>query len=76
MKNRYKLIRNIGYKQEDIMYFNRLTIKKAKELKGLYSYVLLFYSDNIQAYIPFDFKVNDYQRQLYESNIKEYCERY
>ena len=76
MKNRYKLIRNIGYKQEDIIYFDRLTLKKMKDLKDLYSYVLLYYSDITKCYLSFDFKVNEYQKALYESNMKEYCERY
>lgn len=75
-KNRYKLIRNIGYKKEDIIYFDRLTLKKMKELKDLYSYVLLSYSDILKVYLPFDFKVNVYQKALYESNISYYCERY
>lgn len=73
---KYKLIRNIGYKQEDVIYFDRLTLKKMKELKDLYSYVLLYYSDVIKCYLPFDFKVNEYQKALYESNMKAYCERY
>jgi hypothetical protein len=76
MKNRYKLIRNIGYKQEDTIYFDRLTLKKTKELKDLYSYVLLSYSDILKCYLAFDFRVNEYQKALYESNIREYCERY
>ena len=76
MKNRYKLIRNIGYKQEDTIYFDRLTLKKMKDLKDLYSYVLLSYSDILKCYLPFDFRVNEYQKALYESNMKAYCERY
>ena len=75
MKNRYKLIRNIGYKQEDVIYFDRLTLKKMKDLKDLYSYVLLSYSDILKCYLPFDFRVNEYQKALYESNTIEYCER-
>lgn len=75
-KNKYKLIENIGYKNEKEVYFDRLTSNKMEHLKGLYSYVLLFYSDILKCYLPFEFKVNVYQKALYESNMKEYCERY
>ena len=73
---KYKLIENIGYKNEKQVYFDRLTTKKCNELKELYSYVLLYYSDFLKAYLPFDFKVNEYQKALYENNINKYCERY
>ena len=76
MKKRYKLIENIGYKNEKQTYFDRLTLNKVKYLKTLNSYILLNYSDILKAYLPFDFKVNEYQKALYENNISEYCERY
>ena len=75
-KARYKLIENIGYKNEKEVYFDRLTVKRCRELKDLYAYVLLSYSDILKAYMPFDFRVNEYQKQLYESNMNYYCERY
>lgn len=76
MKKKYKLIENIGYKNEKIVYFDRLTLKKVNNLKSLYAYVLLWYSDILKCYVPFDFKVNEYQKALYENNIGKYCERY
>ena len=76
VKKRYKLIENIGYKNEDIIYFDRLTLKRANNLKSLYAYVLLWYSDILKYYVPFDFKVNEYQKSLYENNISKYCEKY
>ena len=76
MKKKYKLIENIGYKNENITYFDRLTLKKKEHLKQLYAYVLLFYSDILKSYVPFDFKCNEYQKLLYENNIDYYCERY
>lgn len=75
MKKKYKLIENIGYKNENIIYFDRLTLKKANNLKSLYAYVLLWYSDILKCYVPFDFKVNEYQKALYENMIDYYCER-
>ena len=75
MKKRYKLITNLGYKNENIIYFDRLTLKKANNLKSLWAYVLLWYDDKLQYYLPFDFKVNEYQKALFENNINNYCER-
>ena len=75
MKKKYKLIENIGYKNENIIYFDRLTLKKANNLKSLHAYVLLWYSDILKCYLPFDFKVNEYQKALYENMTGYYCER-
>ena len=74
MKKKYKLIENIGYKNENIIYFDKLTLKKMEHLKQLYAYVLLFYSDVLKCYVPFDFKVNEYQIALYENMRDYYCE--
>lgn len=76
MKKRYKLIENIGYKNENIIYFDRLTLKKIEHLKQLYSYVLLWYSDKLKYYVSFDFKCTEYDKALFYNNINEYCERY
>jgi hypothetical protein len=75
MKKKYKLIENIGYKNENIIYFDRLTLKKANNLKRLNAHVLLWYSDILKCYVPFDFKVNEYQKALYENMIDYYCEK-
>ena len=75
MKKRYKLIENIGYKSENIVYFDRLTTKKINDLSKLTAYVLLWYSDILKCYVPFDFKANEYQKALYESQLEYYCER-
>lgn len=72
---KYKLIENIGYKNEKEIYFDRLTCKKLEHLKDLYSYVLLFYSDVLKCYVSFDFKVTEYQRLLFDNNVASYCER-
>ena len=75
MKN-YKLIKNIGYKNESVEYFDRLTAKRIIRLKELYSYVLLSYSDFLKCYLPFDFKTTNEQKTIYENNLNYYCERY
>lgn len=74
MENKkYKLISNIGYKNETSTYFDRLTKKKIEELKNAYSYVILYYDDFFKKYMWFDSKTNEYQKALFNSNLEYYC---
>ena len=74
MENKkYKLISNIGYKNETSTYFDRLTKKKIEELKNTYSYVILYYDEFFKKYMWFDSKTNEYQKALFNSNLEYYC---
>lgn len=70
---KYKLILNIGYKNETIIYFDRLTKKIKEELENTYSCVLLYYDEFFKKYMLFDSKINEYQKALFNSNFEYYC---
>ena len=78
-KRKYKAILNIGYKNESVIYFDKLTSKRVSELKdNNINYILLFCSSYMECYLVFDRSSNitEYQQALFNNNIKEYCERY
>lgn len=78
-KRKYKAILNIGYKNESVIYFDKLTSKRVSELKdNNINYILLFCSSYMESYLVFDRSSNitEYQKALFNNNIKEYCERY
>lgn len=75
MKKRYKVIANIGYKNEEIKYFDKLTKNRINELVNYYSYVVLYYDKYMECYMTFNAKVNEYQKTLFNANVGEYCER-
>ena len=75
MKNKkYKAILNIGYKNETIIFFDKLTLKKITELQNAWSYVLLYYDDFFKKYLCFENKTNDYQKALFNNNLEYYCD--
>ena len=71
----YKIIGNIGYKNEEIKYFNRLTKNRINELENYNCYVVLYYDKFMKCYITFSARVNEYQKALFNANIDKYCER-
>ena len=72
---RYKLILNIGYKNENVKYFDKLTKNRIKEIQENYNYIILYYDNFFGKYIWFDSgKINDYQKALFNSNLEYYCD--
>ncbi len=69
----YKVILNIGYKNESVKYFDRLTKNRIAELKESYAYVILYYDKFFEKYLWFDSKTNEYQKALFNSNVEYYC---
>lgn len=76
-KKRYKAILNIGYKNERIVYFDKLTQKRLQELRREYNYILLYYNKNTKCYLCCDrsLTLNEYQVALFYELAKEYEER-
>lgn len=70
---RYKIILNIGYKNERIIYFDRLTKNRIKELKNAYSYVMLYYDKFFKKYLCFDSKTTNEQMLLFNNCLDYYC---
>jgi len=74
---RYKAILNIGYKDEKVIFFDRLTSKKVQNLMQEKNYILLYYSDFMQKYMTSVFdkssKITEYQIMLFNSNLSYYC---
>lgn len=76
MENKtYKVILNIGYKNEEMKYFDRLTKKRIAELRENNNYVILYYDKFFKKYVVFDrsSKLNEYQVALFNSNLEYYC---
>ena len=69
----YKVILNIGYKNESVKYFDRLTKNRIAELKERNAYVILYYDKFFEKYLWFDSKTNEYQKALFNSNLEYYC---
>lgn len=69
----YKVILNIGYKNESVKYFDRLTKNRIAELKESNAYVILYYDKFFEKYLWFDSKTNEYQKALFNSNVEYYC---
>lgn len=69
----YKVILNIGYKNESVKYFDRLTKNRIAELKESYAYVILYYDKFFEKYLWLDSKTNEYQKALFNSNVEYYC---
>ena len=69
----YKVILNIGYKNESVKYFDRLTKNRIAELKESNAYVILYYDKFFEKYLCFDSKTNEYQKALFNSNLEYYC---
>ena len=78
MKKRYKLIINLGYENESIIYFDRLVKSKLQKIldKNNKNYLLLHYNDFLKAYLPTLDKLSDNEKEIYHNNIHFYCERY
>lgn len=78
MKKRYKLITNLGYKNEDIIYFDRLVKSKLEKIldKNNKNYLLLHYDNFLEAYLPTldNLGVND--KNYYHNNLYYYCEKH
>lgn len=68
----YKVILNIGYKNESVKYFDRLTKNRIAELKESNAYVILYYDKFFEKYLWFDSKTNEYQKALFNSNLEYY----
>ena len=71
----YKVILNIGYKNESVKYFDRLTKNRIAELKESNAYVILYYDKFFEKYLWFDSKTNEYQKALFNSNLEYYCNK-
>lgn len=69
----YKAILNIGYKNESVKYFDRLTKNRIAELKESNAYVILYYDKFFEKYLWFDSETNEYQKALFNSNLEYYC---
>lgn len=69
----YKVILNIGYKNESVKYFDRLTKNRIAELKENNAYVILYYDKFFEKYLWFDSKTNEYQKAIFNSNLEYYC---
>lgn len=74
-KTMYKAILNIGYKDENAVYFDRLTNKRFKNLLEQKNYIILYFDKFFQKYVVFDrsSKLNEYQKALFNGNIEYYC---
>ena len=72
----YKVVGNIGYKNEEEKYFDKFTKNRLMEIKNYNSYVILYYDKFFKCYKAFDYKVNEYQKALFNENVRKYCERY
>lgn len=68
----YKAVLNYGYKNENIIYFDRFTSKKINEIKESLSYVVLYFDSFFKKYIPFDYKLNKYQKQSFDFYVNDY----
>lgn len=69
----YKVILNIGYKNESIKYFDRLTKNRIAELKENNAYIILYYDKFFKKYLWFDSKASEYQKAIFNSNLEYYC---
>ena len=72
MKN-WKLIINFGEKDEETIYFDRLTHKKADIITDTKSYVLLAYENYLACYMAVDYRLTEDKKKLFNSNPKKYC---
>lgn len=72
---KYKVILNIGYKNEEIIYFDKLTQKRLQELLNSLNYITLYYDNYLRKYVVFDrsSKLNEYQVALFNNNLDYYC---
>lgn len=72
---KYRAILNIGYKNENIIHFDKLTNKRFLELLEQENYILLYYSDFLKKYVVFDnsSKLNSHQKEIFNINMDIYC---
>ena len=71
---KYRAILNIGYKNENIIHFDKLTNKRFLKLLEQENYILLYYSDFLKKYVVINSsKLNDYQKGIFNVNIDIYC---
>lgn len=69
----YKAIINFNKDNEDKMYFDRLTTKKFNDIVKDNNYILLSYNSFMGCYIVMDYKLDEEQKKVFNSNPKEYC---
>ena len=73
---KYKIVYNIGEEEEKSIFFDRLTLKKVKEMEKAKSYILFEKQTNFyNIYIPIDYKLNEKQKEIYNQNCNFYASR-
>lgn len=74
-KTLYKVITNLGFKDEKIGYFSRLTEKRFKALLEEKNYIILYFDKFFKKYVVFDRsnKITDAQKDLFNNNLDYYC---
>lgn len=70
---KYKLIKNINQKNENISYFDRLSNKRVKEIANTENFILLSFDIFIEKYIPIINNINIEQKKYFNNNIAKYC---
>lgn len=69
----YKLILNFNEKNEKVVYFDRLTKKKADIITDARSYILLAYQNHLGCYVAVDYKLTEENKAIFNKSPRSYC---
>lgn len=69
----YKLILDFNEPSEKILYFDKLTKKKADMITDAKSYILLTYQNYLGCYIITDYKLSEDKKKVFNKSPRSYC---